>query len=131
MNPLRATLKKINTLENLNLIYMQIQEQKLSMMSLELNENICLNSEVILSIKPSHISISKDLSLSNTSSNQLFAKIIAIRNGKILSSVQLQIANFEIEAIISADSSKSMNLHEDDDVSIFINPSDIAIARLY
>ncbi|HNW65980.1 MAG TPA: TOBE domain-containing protein, partial [Aliarcobacter cryaerophilus] len=68
----------------------------------------------------------EDISLSN----QTLAKIVAIENGELLSSISLKIGDTTFESIITKESSKRLDLQEGNIVNILIKASDLSILRV-
>jgi molybdopterin-binding protein len=130
MSKLIATIKKINSIDNLNIVEFEFLGTTLKMMSLDLGSNIQIGKKVRLSVKPTNISIAKNLTGEISLSNQLVAIIQNIENGKLLSSVSLKISDFLLESIITVDSSKRMNLQIGDEVKILIKASNLSIEEV-
>jgi molybdopterin-binding protein len=130
MSKLIATIKKINNIDNLNIVEFEFLGTTLKMMSLDLSSNIQIGKKVRLSVKPSNISIAKNFTGEISLSNQLVAIIQNIENGKLLSSVSLKISDFLLESIITVDSSKRMNLQIGDEVKILIKASNLSIEEV-
>jgi molybdopterin-binding protein len=130
MNTLIATVTKIDTIDNLNIVNFDFSDQTLSMMSLDLSDDIKIGTKVKLITKPSYIAIAKEFSGILSYSNQLKAKIIELENGKLLSSVKLQIEEFLLESIITFESSKKMDLKVGDEVTAFIKASELSILKV-
>jgi len=130
MNKFVAIVNGIESTQNLNIVKFNFFDEILTMMSLELNEKIKIDSKVELSLKATHITIAKNLKGDISDSNQLKAKIISINNGKLLSSVELSLYDTTLESIITQESSKQMNLKIGDNVSILINPSELSIVKV-
>jgi len=131
MNTLIATVTKIDTIDNLNIVKFDFSDQTLSMMSLDLSDDIKIGTKVKLITKPSYIAIAKEFSGILSYSNQLKAKIKELENGKLLSSVKLQIEEFVLESIITFESSKKMDLKVGDEVTAFIKASELSILKVY
>jgi len=131
MNTFIATVTKIDTIDNLNIVNFEFSDQTLSMMSLDLSDDIKIGTKVKLITKPSYIAIAKEFSGILSYSNQLKAKIIELENGKLLSSVKLQIEEFVLESIITFESSKKMDLKVGDEVTAFIKASELSILKVY
>ena len=127
MSKLIATIKKINNIDNLNIVEFDFLGTSLKMMSLDLSSDVQIGKRVKLSVKPTNISIAKNFSGEISLSNQLVAIIQNIENGELLSSISLKIDDFLVESIITADSSKRMNLEIGNQVIILIKASDISI----
>ncbi len=130
MSKLIATIKKINNIDNLNIVDFDFFGNNLKMMSLDLNTNVQIGKKAKLSVKPTNISIAKNLSGDISLSNKLVAIIENIDNGKLLCSLSLKIYDVLLESIITVDSSKRMNLQIGDEVSIFIKASDLSIGEI-
>ncbi len=125
MSQLVATIKKINSVDNLNIVEFDFNGLTLKMMSLDLNDDVKIGKKVELSVKPSNISIAKNLIGEISLSNQIVATIQSLENGQLLTSVILKINDTLLESIITVDSSKRMNLQKDDIVTILIKSSDL------
>jgi len=130
MNTLVTTVIKIDNIDNLNIVKFDFSNQTLSMMSLDLSDDIKIGTKVKLITKPSYIAIAKEFSGILSYSNQLKAKIKDIENGKLLSSVKLQIEEFVLESIITFESSKKMDLKVGDEVTAFIKASELSILKV-
>lgn len=130
MSQLVATIIKIQNIDNLNIVEFDFCGLTLKMMSLDLNPNVQIGKKVKLSVKPTNISIAKNLLGDISLSNKLVAIIQNVENGKLLCSLSLKIYDVLLESIITVDSSKRMNLQIGDEVSIFIKASDLSIGEI-
>ena len=130
MNQLVATIKEINNIDNLNIVQFDFFENSLKMMSLDLDKNVKIGKKVRLTIKPTSISIAKNLSGEISLSNKIVATIKSIENGQLLCSLLLNVNDTILESIITVDSSKRMNLKENDIVTILIKASDLSIQEV-
>ncbi|MBU0926062.1 TOBE domain-containing protein [bacterium] len=130
MSPFIATIKKINNIDSLNIVEFDFEEIPLKMMSLDLNKDVQIGKRVKLAVKPTNISIAKNLSGEISLSNQLVAIIKSIENGQLLSSIILEANDTIFESIITSDSSKRMNLQKNEQVSILIKASDLSILEV-
>ena len=130
MNKFVATIVEIKSVDNLNIVKFDFAGTILSMMSLELSQNIRVASKVILSTKPTHVAIAKEFSGEVSYSNQLSAKILHVDNGELLSSIKMQVNDTQIESIITKDSSLRMALHVEDEVSVFIKANELSILEV-
>lgn len=130
MNTLTAQVKEIKSVENLNIVKFDFGSTALSMMSLELSENVKVGAKVRLGTKPTHIAIAKDFSGEVSYSNQLHVKIIHVQNGELLSSIKLQADDTVLESIITRDSSDRMNLYVGDEVTAFIKANELSIIEV-
>jgi molybdopterin-binding protein len=130
MSPFIATIKKINNIDSLNIVEFDFEEIPLKMMSLDLNKDVQIGKKVRLAVKPTNISIAKNLFGEISLSNQLIANIKSVENGQLLSSIILEVNDTIFESIITADSSKRMNLQKNEQVSILIKASDLSILEV-
>ena len=130
MSQLVATIKKINSIDNLNIVEFDFNGLTLKMMSLDLNDDVKIGKKVELSVKPSNISIAKNLIGEISLSNQIVATIQSLENGQLLTSVILKINDTLLESIITVDSSKRMNLQIGEVVTILIKASNLSIGEV-
>lgn len=130
MSQLVATIKKINSVDNLNIVEFDFNGLTLKMMSLDLNDDVKIGKKVELSVKPSNISIAKNLIGEISLSNQIVATIQSLENGQLLTSVILKINDSLLESIITVDSSKRMNLQIGEVVTILIKASNLSIGEV-
>lgn len=127
MSQFVATITKINNVDNLNIVEFDFFGLTLRMMSLDLNDDVQIGKKARLVVKPSNISIGKNLSGELSLSNKIVATIESLENGQLLSSVGLRKNNTTFESIITVDSSKRMNLQIGDEVTILIKASNLSI----
>ena len=125
-----ARVKEIRTKDSLNIVEFDFNNITLKMMSLELHKEVKLESKVKLLVKPSNVIISKNYIEDISLSNQTLAKIVAIENGELLSSISLKIGDTTFESIITKESSKRLDLQEGNIVNILIKASDLSILRV-
>ncbi|MGJ0362985.1 TOBE domain-containing protein [Aliarcobacter cryaerophilus] len=125
-----ARVKDIKTIDSLNIVEFDFNNITLKMMSLELHKEVKLESKVKLLVKPSNVIISKNYIENISLSNQALAKIVAIENGELLSSISLKIGDTTFESIITKESSKRLDLQEGNIVNILIKASDLSILRV-
>ena len=127
MNQFKATVKTIDQVENLHLVTFALGSQTLKMVSLELNESVKVNSTIKLNLKSTQISIAKNLTGQLSHANQLKGKITTVNNGQLLSSIQLLVEGFELESLITLESSLAMELNVDDDILVLIKGSEVSV----
>ena len=130
MSQLVATIKKINSVDNLNIVEFDFNGLTLKMMSLDLNDDVQVGKKVKLSIKPTNISLAKNLTGEISLSNQIDATIENLENGQLLTSVILKVNDTILESIITVDSSKRMNLQIGEVVTILIKASNLSIGEV-
>ncbi len=129
MSSLIAIVKEIQSCDSLHIVKFEINDQVLSMMSLDLNQNIKIGTKVKLAVKPTHIAIAKNFSGDVSYSNKLDSTIKSIENGKLLSSITLSFYDNTLESIITVNSSKKMDLKVGDKVTAFIKASELSIGK--
>ena len=130
MSQIIATIKKIHNIDNLNIVEFDFFGKTLKMMSLDLNKNVQIGKKVKLAMKPTNISIAKNLFGEISLSNQIVVNIKNVENGQLLSSIILEVNDTTFESIITADSSKRMNLQKNEQVTILIKASDLSIMEV-
>ena len=130
MSSLQATITKIDNVEQLNIVYFDFEGVALKMMSLDLPEKIAIGSNVLLSAKPSHIAIAKNLSGVVSYSNQIRCIVDEIELGKLLCSIKLKTNGTILESIITVDSIKKMDLKIGDEVVALIKASELSIMKV-
>lgn len=130
MSQLIASIININTLDGLNIVQFDFLGIPLKMMSLDLSKDIQVGKKVLLGVKSTNISIAKNLQGEISLSNQIIAKIQNVQNGELLSSITLKKDDILIESIITVDSSKRMDLKENDEVTLLIKASDLSILEV-
>ena len=130
MSYIKASVSKIQNCESVHVVKFKTQEITFTMVSLELDEQIQVGTKVKLAVKSTHISIAKEFSGITSTSNQLEVKVTDINNGKLLSSVTLGFLDTSLEAIITYEASKKMDLQIGDKVTALIKASDLAICEV-
>ncbi|PHS58567.1 MAG: transporter [Sulfurimonas sp.] len=127
MNKMSAKITDIQSLNNLNLVSFDFNGISLSMVSLDLNENIKIGINVTLSAKATNVAIAKNFNGELSYSNQIKAKISSINNGQILSSIKAELNNTILESIITFKSCKRMDLQVGDDILLLIKASELSM----
>lgn len=130
MSNIKAKITDIKGVDNLHIVKFDFFNEKLSMMSLELKDNVQIGSTVVLKVKATSIAIAKDFSGELSYANKLNSKIIAIENGELLTSIKLQTNDTVLESIITKDSSFIMNLNVGDAVVALIKANEISIVEV-
>jgi molybdopterin-binding protein len=130
MSQLIATIKKISTVDSLNIVDFDFDGNILKMMSLDLSKEVQVGKKVKLSVKATNVSLAKNLYGEISLSNKIVAIIEDIENGKLLSSITLKVNDTYIESIITVDSSIRMNLKKNDSVTILIKASNLSIEEI-
>ncbi|MBX1886698.1 hypothetical protein [Campylobacter peloridis] len=119
---IKAKISKINTHENINWIEFHNQNHKFFMLALELDEKACVNQEVVLAFKSSECLLSRK-SLNNSFLNSIYAKIIDIFQGKIITIIRLESEICVFEAQISTFEFLEQQYKKNDYIFAYINPN--------
>ena len=127
MNKFSATVTKIEHTEHLHLVSLRVGNQNLKMVSLELDELLELDKAVKFNVKSSNISIAKNFIGLISYVNQLSGKVVAVENGKILSSIKLDVEGFVLESLITLEASLAMELSVGDSVTVLIKGSEVFV----
>lgn len=136
MSKLIATVKNIESVDNLNIVTFMCNDETLKMMSLDLNDTVQIGKKVVLVCKPTSVALakptmgSKAFSEMLSYSNQIKVKISSIEVGTLLSSVKLDFGTFVLESIITTQSVKKMNLNEQDEVLALIKANELSIQEV-
>ena len=130
MSSIVAIVSDMQSFDSLHRVEFSFHTEKLSMISLELSQDIQIGAKVKLAIAPSHIAISKNFEGNVSYSNILNSTIISIDNGKILSSIRLKFFDTIIESIITLRSSQRMNLQVGDEVQALFKATELSISEV-
>ncbi|MBC8237339.1 MAG: TOBE domain-containing protein [Helicobacteraceae bacterium] len=130
MSTLLARIKKIQSIDNLNIVTFDFNGIDLKMMSLGLHDEVQVGKKAALSIKPSSVAIAKEFSGSISYANKIHASIVAVNNGELLSSVTLQANGNEFESLITLEVSKKMDLAVGDVVVALLQASELSISEI-
>lgn len=127
MNRIPAVIKSINRHEGVSIIHFDAYGQAMQMMALETDDSLKAGSEVILGAKASGIALAKPPLGKLSIMNRLNTIILEVDNGKLLSSVKLRFGDITLESIITLDSSRRLDLNEDDTVIALVKSSELSI----
>ena len=130
MSSIIATVEAIQTHESLNLVRFRVGSETLWMMSLELDRNLQIGSKVKLSIKPSHVTLSRERLQSFSSANQVEVIIKSIKSGTLLSSVTLDLFSNTLEALITRESQERLELRVGEKVVALMSESELSIGEI-
>ena len=128
-NEILATVGEIFESDFLHVVKFDYDGVKLSMMSLEL-PNIQTGDKVLLSVKPTHISLSKLYPSKTTISNILLSEVIDIQNGEVLSMVLLKAGKSMLESIITLEASKKLGIEKGDKMYALIKSSELFVKKV-
>lgn len=130
LNNIQAIVKNINYYDGVNIVEFDFYGIKLSMMSLELSEQIKVGVHVILGVKPSHITLARNLAGRLSDSNNFETTITKIIQGKLLCSIIMKSFDTSLESLITLSSLESMNLKENDKVTVLIKVGELYIKEV-
>ncbi len=130
LNKIKAIVKNIDHHDGVNIVEFDFQGIKLSMISLELTSEIQVGTKVILGVKPSHITLAKNLSGQISASNNFETTITNIEQGKLLSVVNMQVFNTNFESLITVNSVQRMDLKTGDKITVLIKAGELYIKEV-
>ncbi|ADN09994.1 TOBE domain-containing protein [Sulfurimonas autotrophica] len=130
MSHIIAQVQEIQSVQNLNILSFTCKDIALKMMSLDLNDTITKDSQVMLTCKPTAIAIGKNIQGELSYANQLHVTIVSLEVGQLLCALKLQFKEFVLESIITTDSQKRMQLQAGDEVTALIKSSDLSIKEV-
>ena len=136
MSKLIATVKNIESVDELNIVTFICNDETLKMMSLDLDETIQIGKRVVLVCKPTSVALAKP-TIDNKAfseilsyANQIKVKISSMDVGLLLSSIKLQFGDFSLESIITSSSVQKMNLNEKDELLALIKANELSIQEV-
>ncbi len=130
MSSLKARIKQIQTVDSLNIVCFDFFGTTLTMMSLDLKDEIKIGTKVILKVKPTAIAIAKEFTGQISYSNQIESIIEDIQIGELLCSIKLKAKDTIVESIITSKSAKRLELKKSDKVIAFIKASELYISKV-
>ena len=136
MSHLIATIEKIESVGDLNIVTFVCATQKLQMVSLELSDEIQVGIEVKLACKPTAVALAKptidveSFCSMLSYSNQLKVQISSIERGKLLSSILLKLGSFSLESMTSTEAVERLALKEGDEVIALIEANELSILEV-
>jgi len=136
MSKLIATVKNIESVDELNIVTFVCNGETLKMMSLDLNETIQIGKRVVLACKPTSVALAKPtmdykaFSEMLSYANQIKVKISSMDVGVLLSSIKLQFGDSSLESILTSASVERMKLNENDDLLALIKANELSIQEV-
>jgi len=128
-NEIHARVEEIFESDFLHVVKFDYDGIKLSMMSLEL-PNIQIGDKVLLSVKPTHISLSKLYPSKTTISNILLSEVIDVQNGEVLSVILLKMGESLLESIVTLEASKKLNIKKGDKIYALVKSSELFVKEV-
>lgn len=129
MNELKAIVKNIEQVDDLNLVEFDFNGTILTMMSLHLN-NVFVDSKVLLSVNSSHVMLAKSYDKNISVSNAIDSKIIDIQVGKLLTAIKVSTGENVISSITTTKLAKKLDFNINDNVTVLIKASQLAIKEV-
>ena len=130
MSKLIATITDIQKLNNLNIVNFNCLNTNLSMMSLDLGNDIKIGTKVELIVKATAVILAKKPNNNISISNQIKMKILQINSGVLLTTIILQKDDTTLESLVLTSIYKKLKFKEEDEVIAFINHSELSISRV-
>ena len=137
MSHLTASIEKIESVASLNIVTFLCAEQKLQMLSLELDSNVQVGSKVKLACKPTSVALAKptmeveSFCAILSYANQLKVTISTIDTGKLLSSITLALGSLTLESVMSTEAVQRLGLKKGDEVIALIKANELSILEVY
>jgi molybdopterin-binding protein len=130
MNRFQATITQIESEGSLHIVTFDFHGTQLRMMSLELGAEVRVGVEVILTIKSTYIALAKQLEGEVSYTNLIPATIREIKQGRLLSSIELDAEGYRLESIITRGSAERMQLQAGEAVTMLIKASELSIVEV-
>lgn len=130
MSMINARITEIQNVDSLNIVSFDFSGTALKMMSLDLSDAMQVGREVVLYVKPFHITIVKEFYGEISYSNKLNAVVKSCENGELLSSVKLLVNGVIFESIITKELALEMELKIGDSVIVMIRANDLSIQEV-
>lgn len=131
MNQITAVIANIEQKGSLALIEFDFLQEKLTMVTLDINKTLSAGQKVILEINPSQVAVAKNYNGDLSYSNQINAKIESIELGAILCTLILELQDgSKIESIITAKSAINMSLSKGDTLKAILKASQISLGEV-
>lgn len=127
MNQFEATLTQIENVEMLHALTFAMGTQTIHLVSLELNSRLKVGDLVTLSVNSTDIALAKNFSGLLSYTNQFNMTVTKVNNGRLLSSIVLEMNGVNLEVIITLKASLEMNLEVGDEVVALIRETAISI----
>ena len=130
MNRFQAVITEIASEGSLHIVTFDFGGTRLRMMSLELQEEVKVGAEVVLTIKSTYIALAKSFSGEVSYTNLIPATVEAVRQGRLLSSVLLNASGYRLESILTRDAAVRMRLGAGEEVTLLVKASELSILEV-
>ena len=129
MNTLTCTVKNIEHIDSVHLVTFTCGNLQLQMLSLELPQ-LKVKHKVNLIVKPTHVSVAKNFSGLCSFENILRGNVVDMERGKLLCNLKLKVEDTLIEALLTKEQFKKMDIKLHDALDIFIKASSLSILEV-
>ncbi len=130
MNRLKGTIQKITSHEGISLVNIEVLNTLFGTVVLDTPQTcnyLGLGKSITVAFKETEVAIALPNIGEISMANQLKCKIKSIQNGKILAKIELTCKGETLISIITSNSSKRLNLKENDTVIALIKANEISL----
>jgi molybdopterin-binding protein len=128
MNLLKGVIKQISKNSILNLITVEVNNQNITAITLQLNEQFQEGKEVILFFKETEVLITQKNGSIIGAENVIPSRIISIKKGNFFSEFTIDSACGNISVLLSNFSLNDNKLSEGDSIFIIIKATEISLS---
>ena len=130
MNRLKGVIKKITSHEGISLVNIQVLDTIFGTVLLDTPQSCSyleLNKSITVAFKETEVAIALPNVGEISMANQLKCTIKSIQKGKVLTQIELTCKGETLTSIITSNSSKRLNLKENDNVIALIKANEISL----
>jgi molybdopterin-binding protein len=130
MNKIQGIIKKVTSHDGISLVNIEVLDVLFGTVLLDTPQTCSyleIGKKITVAFKETEVAIALPNMGDISMANQLKCKISSINNGKILSKIELTCKDKTITSIITANSSKRLNLKADDTVIALIKANEISL----
>jgi len=131
MNTLSGNIVTIQTYLALSLVKVAVKDIVFTSIVIdtpETSDYLKIGANVKLYFKETEVSISKDAQLIISIQNKIVCTITAIKQGNLLSQINLSFGGLEIKSIITSESCNKLNLKENESILALIKTNEISLS---
>lgn len=139
MNRLKAKVSGIKKQGSLSLVSFDalfdassddVHGISLKMLSLDLPQDVSINSAVVLGIKPFSVAISKQMRPHTSHCNQIEAQISEIIWGELMCNIHFGVGDYKLQSFITKDSAIRLELTDGARICALIKATDLFIEEV-
>ena len=133
MNRLPATITKIESSENIAIIFLEVADTPLTSVVLEKtgpDSYLKVGNQVMTLFKETEVSISKDLKGSLSIRNRLKGPVSSVEKGELLSKIGIQFNQETIYSVITSKSCEEIGIEVGDQVEGLIKSNEIMLMKM-